>query len=121
MVTLALAPFGWGMALVSGLLGWAMISATAYFLSPKIALNDKALTVGRIQLPRSVLGKAELLQGADARFAKGPGLNPAAAHLIRGDIKGLVRVEILDPQDPTPYLIFSSRRASELVDLLSAS
>jgi hypothetical protein len=41
--------------------------------------------------------------------------------LIRGDIKTAVKVEITDGNDPTPYLMISTRRSSELVSALRAN
>lgn len=55
----------------------------------------------------------------EARLVKGPKLSPAAILLLRGDIGPVVKIEIADPQDPTPYLLLSSRRARELVRALS--
>jgi hypothetical protein len=40
--------------------------------------------------------------------------------LVRGWIPGVVRVELRDPEDPTPYWIVSSRRPQELAKALSS-
>lgn len=40
--------------------------------------------------------------------------------LLRGYIRTAVRVEITDPQDPTPYAYLSTREPERLVAALSA-
>ncbi len=119
MVSLALAPFGWWLALSIGVITWAGIILLFWLLSPKIAVSDSELRAGKISIPRSVIGQAIAFQGDEARQAKGPRLSPAAALLLRGDIGPVVKIEILDPQDPTPYLLLSTRRPGDLVAALS--
>lgn len=120
MVCLALAPFGWPLAIFSGIAALFSTCGVAFVLSPIIRVSQLELTAGSIRIPLEVLGKAEVLSQADAKFAKGPGLSPMAAHLIRGDIADLVRIEIRDPQDPTPYLLISTRRPQDLVAALAS-
>ncbi|MFM1783949.1 MAG: hypothetical protein RLZZ579_226 [Actinomycetota bacterium] len=119
MVSLALAPFGWGVAISVGLVIWTGVTAIFWFLSPKIEVTQKELLAGKFVIPRSVIGNVAGFDGEQARQIKGPKLSPAAALLLRGDIGPVVRIEIVDPQDPTPYLLLSSRRATELVSALS--
>jgi hypothetical protein len=120
MVSLALAPFGWGFAVISGLSAWGLVSALALLVSPVIRITSEELSAGEIQVPLAILGKIELLSGEEARIAKGPGLDPRAAHLIRGDVQGLVKIYIEDPKDPTPYLLLSTRRGNTLAQLLAS-
>ena len=89
--------------------------------APVIQMHGDELVVGRMRLPLSALGSAEYLQGDRARFERGPGLSPGSQRLFRGDIDGLVKINIRDPQDPTDYLLFSSRKGAELVSALRAN
>lgn len=120
MVSLALAPFGWGFAIISGLSAWGLVSAVALLSSPVIRVTPDELSAGDIRVPLAILRKVELLSGEEARIAKGPGLDPRAAHLIRGDVRGLIKIYIQDPNDPTPYLLLSTRRGDALAQRLAS-
>jgi hypothetical protein len=52
------------------------------------------------------------------RRALGPELDPAAFLLHTGWVGPMVRVAVTDPEDPTPYWIFSVRQADKLAALL---
>ncbi|MGH4013730.1 MAG: DUF3093 domain-containing protein [Pseudonocardiaceae bacterium] len=78
------------------------------------------LQVGPAHLPLRHLGPVRVIPPADKRRALGPELDPAAFVLHSAWVGPLVRVELTDPQDPTPYWIFSVRRATDLAALLRA-
>lgn len=88
--------------------------------SRRVQLSGGELQVGAAHVPVRHLGQAQVIGPADKRRALGPELDPAAFVQHSGWIKPLVRVELTDPQDPTPYWIFSVRRATELAALLQA-
>ena len=92
----------------------------SFATAPTVALEDEELRIGRMRIPISALGSAKYLAGDDARFERGPGLSPGSQRLFRGDIAGVVRIEIVDPEDPTEYVLFSSRKGKELVSALDA-
>ena len=64
------------------------------------------------------LGRAEIVPKADRQRALGPELDPAAYLMIRTWVRQVVRVEITDPDDPTPYWVFSVRDAPGLLAAL---
>lgn len=88
--------------------------------SRRVRLSDGELHVGAAHIPVHHLGPVQVIEPADKRRALGPDLDPAAFVQHSGWVKPLVRVELSDPQDPTPYWIFSVRRATELAALLQA-
>lgn len=89
--------------------------------TPVIEVTDAGLRAGRARLPRSAIGAARAAEGAEARSERGIRLDARAWLLIRGWIDGVVRVELDDPSDPTPYWLLSSRRPEELARSLTAS
>lgn len=86
-----------------------------------VAVDDTALTVGKARLPLSALGTIEARTGNGARLARGPELDPRAYTAFRGYLPAVVRVEVTDPADPTPYWLFSTRRPERLVAVLGAA
>jgi hypothetical protein len=80
-----------------------------------LQVADGLLTAGRARIPVGLLGAAEVLDPDRMRRATGPELDARAYLLLRGWLRGGVRVPVRDPQDPTPYWLLSSRRPDELV------
>ncbi|WP_028278420.1 DUF3093 domain-containing protein [Arthrobacter sp. H5] len=100
----------------------AIILTTLLILStPRIAVSPTHLHVGRAQIERRFLGTVEAFTGEDATAQRGIKLNGTAYLCIRGWISPVVRIEITDPEDPTPYWLTSTRRPEQLTAALTAS
>lgn len=121
MVLLAAIPLSQQLAFILAVLVPTGLVTLFFGTAPVIEIHGDALSVGRMRLPISALGSAEFFQGDDARFERGPGLSPGSQRLFRGDIDGVVKITVIDPTDPTEYLLFSSRRGAELVSALRAN
>jgi len=86
--------------------------------SPRIEVTDDEFIAGRARVPRSLLGTASGFAGDEARAERGPRLDARAWLLIRGWVDPVVKVELRDRDDPTPYWLVSTRRPDELVRAL---
>jgi len=84
----------------------------------RVAVEDGELKVGDAHVPLEFVGTVETFGAGEKRKVLGPNLDPAAFMLHRGWVGPLVRVRITDPDDPTPYWVFSSRRPAELAAVL---
>lgn len=87
--------------------------------SPRIEVTDAELVAGRARLPRAVVATATAFTGDDATMQRGRSLDARAWLLIRGWVSPVVRVELDDASDPTPYWLISTRRPNELVTALT--
>jgi hypothetical protein len=114
MTFLAVAPFGIAAAIVSGVLAAVGLILLMQWRAPSIVLDDQNLRAGRIKIPRGVISGCEFFTGQEAFIARGRELDPRAARLLIGDIDAVVRIRISDQNDPTPYLLISTRRPEEL-------
>ncbi|RZS34462.1 DUF3093 family protein [Herbihabitans rhizosphaerae] len=105
-----------------------LVSATVLVLllagRAKVEVRDEELWVGKAHLPLRFVGEVEVIDGGRNGVAKrralGPELDPAAYVLHRGWVRPLVRVHLTDPDDPTPYWLFSTRSPKRLAELLTA-
>lgn len=114
MAALVFARFDTTIALIVGaVVGvgvvWLLIAG-----SPSVAVRDGELVAGRAHIDASLLGEPEILTGEEARTARGRDLDPRAWHLIRGGIDGVIRIPVLDEDDPTPVWIVSTRTPDRL-------
>lgn len=94
--------------------GWGLARTGAVV---EVAAGE--LRAGRAHIGVDWLGAAVALDADEAAVVRGRGINPAAYHLIRGWVPMAVRVEVEDPDDPTPYWYVATRRPHQLVDALN--
>jgi len=87
--------------------------------SPTIDLTEDELHAGRARIERRYLGAAEPFDGSEASLQRGRLLDARAWLLIRGWASGVVRVPILDADDPAPYWLLSSKHPNELARALN--
>ena len=95
------------------------IVITLFATTPVVEVTDAEFGAGRAHLPLAVVKDAAWFEGSDATAERGVRLDARAYLLLRGWIPGVVRVELDDPSDPTPYWLVSSRHPRRLVAALS--
>lgn len=89
--------------------------------SPSIAVHDGRLTCGPAQIDAALLGEAEPFNDAEARQERGPRLDARAWLLLRGWVRPVVRIPIVDPEDPAPYWLVSTRHPEKLAAAINGS
>lgn len=97
---------------------YAGVLVLLWALAPTIEVTDTEFRAGRAHLPRALVGEAAAYTGAAATDQRGPALDARAWTLFRGYVRGVVRVEVADPADPTPYWLVSARNPQAVVDAL---
>lgn len=115
MAALVFAPIDTTLALVVGAVVGVAIVALLVAGSPVLEVRDGILHAGRARIEVELLGAATVLAGEDARHARGSGLDPRSWHVIRGGIDGVVTIPVIDPDDPTPVWVLSTRTPERLV------
>lgn len=99
-----------------GLVGGTVLSAcvVARYGSVTVEVDGDSLRAGAATLPLRSLGEASTLNPERARALLTHEADPRAFMLLRSYVKTAVRVEVVDPQDPHPYLFLSSRHPDQL-------
>ena len=93
-------------------------SAFAYLTSPVVTVADGQLGAGRARIPVALLGEPRTLDRAGVSAAMGPGYDPRAFACLRTGTGGAVVMDVLDPQDPTPWWLVSTRHPGALADAI---
>ena len=98
------------------------VTATIFvsYGAARIAIDDGFLEAGRARIPVHLLADPEALDGAAARRAAGVDADARAYLLIRPYAPEAVRVRVVDPADPTPYWLVSTRHPKVLAAALTA-
>jgi hypothetical protein len=98
---------------------YAAIVVALLATTPVIEVSDGMLRAGRAHIERTFVGSVTAHSGADAVAERGTRLDARAWLMLRGWISGVVRIEITDDADPTPYWLVSTRRPEELAAALA--
>lgn len=101
---------------LTGLVGGTILCAVvvARYGSVTVEVDGDSLRAGAATLPLRSLGEASALDQERARALLTYEADPRAFMLLRSYVKTAVRVEVVDPQDPHPYLFLSSRHPEQL-------
>ena len=115
---LVTAPYGSALAVTIGVLATLALGGMLLATATTLSVSDGVFRAGRARIPVDLLGDPEVLDGESMRQARGPELDARAYLCLRGWISAGVRVPVLDPRDPAPYWLVSSRRPQELAEVL---
>ncbi|MFI5687514.1 DUF3093 domain-containing protein [Streptomyces sp. NPDC051636] len=119
---LILLPFG-PLPLLGGLVGGtaaAAVCASSYG-SIRIRVVGDSLIAGEAKIPVSALGEWEVLDQEEARAWRTYKADTRAFLLLRAYIPTALRLEVTDPDDPTPYLYLSTRDPEGLAAAIEAA
>ncbi|MDF3298372.1 DUF3093 domain-containing protein [Streptomyces tropicalis] len=121
-VALILLPFG-TLPMLGGLVGGTAAAAVVVsaYGSLRIRVVGGLLLAGEARIPVTALGEAQVLDADEARAWRTHKADTRAFLLLRSYIPGALRVEVTDPEDPTPYLYLSTRDPEGLAAALTAA
>lgn len=83
--------------------------------SPVIEVSSEQLTAGRARLPIAFIGEVTGHSGEEATLQRGQKLDARAWLMIRGWVSPVVRIEVSDTKDPTPYWLVSTRQPAAMI------
>lgn len=89
--------------------------------SARVGVVDDELHAGRASIPLGLVGEARALDTEEMRRQAGVNADARAYLLLRPYLKRGVRVDIADPDDPTPYWLLSCRRPDRVVAALESA
>ncbi|MDO7869473.1 DUF3093 domain-containing protein [Nocardioides jiangxiensis] len=84
-----------------------------------VRVADGELRAGRAHLPLQHVGAVTPLDKEQTRLLAGRDANARAYLAMRPYVKRSVRIDVDDPQDPTPYWLVSTRRPKQLAAALT--
>ena len=118
---LVLAPVSMPAGIVTGVVLYLALVGSLAITAPVIEVQGGRLRAGRAEIALDDIGEATAADEEQARVERGTGLDARAFLVIRGWIKPVVRVPVVDPADPTPYWLISTRRPKELAAAINRS
>jgi hypothetical protein len=100
---------------------YAAIVLVLVATSPVIEVSPGELVAGRARVPVDLISAVTPFHGEEATLQRGRLLDARAWLLIRGWVSPVVKIEIADENDPTPYWIVSTRTPDELVAAIATA
>ncbi|MCQ9130857.1 MULTISPECIES: DUF3093 domain-containing protein [Streptomyces] len=121
-MALILLPFG-TLPLLGGLVGGTAVAAVvaSSYGSLRIRVVGDSLIAGEARIPVAALGATEILDAEEARAWRTHKADTRAFLLLRSYIPTALKVEVTDPDDPTPYLYLSTREPERLAQAIAAA
>jgi hypothetical protein len=117
---LVFAPISLTAGITAAVVLFIIIAVLLVVSTPTITVTGSTLRVGRATIERRFLGAVTAYRGKEATAERGPRLNGLAFTCFRGWLDPVVRIEINDPSDRTPYWLTSTRHPDQLLGALQA-
>jgi hypothetical protein len=106
-------------ALVTFTASEVVIIALSIALAPSIEVSTTSLKVGRAKVPSVFVGNISVIPKSEVFAERGPNLDIRSYALFQIGVRELVKLEIIDPKDSTPYWLFSTRNPAKLLNALT--
>lgn len=108
-------------AALIGLISTLGLSIFFYqFTSLTIERDGNVLRVGGAAIELQYLGEIEVLDRQTMQHFLREGFNPRGFYAMRFWVKTGIKISIVDRRDPTPFWIVSSKRATEIAQLIKS-
>lgn len=108
-------PFGAGvLGWLYGAIAFVLVSSIFIVASKTLSVEGNTLVAGRAQIAAEHIGDMTELDADELRVAIGRRLDARAYLVVNGWIHRGLKLEITDPEDPTPYWVITTRRPAEL-------
>ena len=117
----AVRPLGWTAGLAVALLAVAAATAALLASSARVEVSDGTVRAGRARIELQYIGRVAAVTPKRMAELRGPKADARAYLCQRAWIRAGVVAEVVDPQDPVPYWLMSSREPERLVAALRAS
>ena len=115
------AAFDNNVALVAFIVATIAIVYIAIAMRSTITLDGDELRIDRAHIEIKYLGSATVVDSQTMRLLRTRDADPAAYLAIRFWMPKGIKITVVDPRDPTPYWLITSKRGEEIAALLDKS
>lgn len=112
---LAFAPINLFAGIASGSIITLVAVLFMFFNASVIRIGNGEIAVGKARIPVGLVGAIEIAPKGPRLAARIPNLDANAYLALQNSVKGLLKMDITDKNDPTPYWVFSSRSPDKVI------
>jgi len=106
---------------LTGAIAAITVAVLSGYGSAQVLIEGGTFRAGRAAIPVRFLTQPEPLDARQTRRTAGPEADARAYLLLRPYVPAAVRVRVVDPADPTPYWLVSTRHPRTLAAALAAA
>jgi hypothetical protein len=125
LATLAIAygaALGMTAGVVVGAIGGILVIWLLWITSPVIVIDADSIHVAEARIPRSLAGPARTVDAEEIRTMRGPSSDARLFVALRPwSARDGVLLPMIDPEDPHPAWLFTSRHPARVVAALTAT
>lgn len=114
---LTLLPFNELAAVTLGPIFVVAILVSIWFASPELEVSEAGVSVGEITVPLQFVSKITKIDPSEAFAARGVNLSPGAFTKFQMGVNSLVKIDLNDPDDKTPYWLIATKNPQGVVDV----
>lgn len=96
-----------------------IVFGLTWLAAPLIAITSTHLHVGKVSIERTHLGNVLVIPSPDTFKERGVQLDSRAYTRFQIGVKQLVKIEIKDQLDPTPYWLLATRNPEVIAGVLN--
>ena len=115
---LTLAPINALAGIALGVVGTIAVAWSMWSNSAKILVSGSQVQVGAASIEARFIGVCEEVPFATRFAQRVPYLDPKAYLRLQKSRKGLVKLQIVDMNDPTPYWVVSTKSPGQLLEAI---
>jgi len=115
---IAFAPINTALGYTVGIVMLIALAVIMILRVPSIEVTSDTVSVGRASIERKYIGQVVGYRGEEAFKQRGQKLHGLAYMLLRGYLDAVVKLEVVDERDTTPYWLVSTRRPEEFTAAL---
>ncbi len=105
-------PISMLLGVICSIVLYAAIVILLILTTPTLEVTGSVIRAGRARIDSRYVSASTAFAGDEATAERGVRLDARSWLLVRGWIPDIVRIDLDDPNDPTPYWIVSSRHAA---------
>ena len=95
--------------------------AVIFLSSPVIEITESSLKCKGAEIEKQFLGQIQVISKSESFEELGRKLDARAWLSIQASVKTMVKIEVSDPEDPTPYWLVTTRNPEAVIQALRAS
>jgi hypothetical protein len=115
---LTLAPINAIAGLALGVFSTVAVASSMWANSAKILVSGSRVQIGKASIEAKFIGVCEEVPFATRFAQRVPNLDPRAYLRLQNSRKGLVKLQIVDKNDPTPYWVVSTKHPEQLIEAI---
>ena len=114
-------PISMVLGVICSIVLYASIVIVLIVTTPTLEVTGSVIRAGRARIDSRFVRASTAFAGDEATAERGVRLDARSWLLVRGWIPDIVRIDLDDPDDPTPYWIVSSRHATAFAIAIDAA